>query len=303
VHDCSFHWLNYANLLAAGVLIGVSAFHMLPDALESCSTGQALGVYVLGFIVVAFLDTVLSHDHHHASQGGVNQQLSQERYKDEEEANASENAPLLMDKALEREISFATDASSTISCVSCQQGDHEDVLLSGQVVEDDLYVAFSGENNREREAMYPSNRTTIASAWSLWLALSVHSLLEGASLGAHDRLDLALGLFLHKGLVAFSVTASWRQTCLKSQQYSYLWMVLCLSFAAMTPVGIFLGWTLMKDHQEGTTDGIVAALAGGTFLYVGVGELLLPAWQKSSYRVLAVLAIAAGLGLVALFAS
>ena len=289
-HDSS--WLHYANLVAAGVLMGVSVFHMLPDALDSCSTGQALGVYALGFIVVSLLDKVLSHEHEHHQEGS---EETQPQRQDEEEAIVNEKSPLL-NKAMKRETSFETDTSSTVSCVSCQQGDHEDALLSEDGEEDEaVQVAFS-----EQERYQTSKHTTVASAWSLWLALSVHSLLEGASLGAQpDRLDLALGLFLHKGLVAFSVTTSWRYAYAKNQ---YLWMGLCLSFAAMTPIGVLLGWTLMKEHQEGTTDGIVAALAGGTFLYVGVGELLLPAWKKSSGGVLAVLAVAAGLGLVAVFA-
>jgi len=293
--------------LAAGVLMGVSVFHMLPDALASCSNVQALGVYVLGFIFVTLLDTVLSHDDQNADEDRTPplppSSQQEQRCKDEEIANVNENSPLLLEKALERETSFATDGSSTVSCLSCQQGDHEEVSLSGQVMEGSLYVAFSDKNHCEPQTLQSSKNSTMASAWSLWLALSVHSLLEGASLGAQpDRLDLALGLFLHKGLVAFSVTTSWHQICLNHQQYRYVWVVLCLSFAAMTPFGIILGWTLMKDHLEGRADGIVAALAGGTFLYVGVGELLLPSWKKTSDRVLAVLAVAAGLGLAALLA-
>lgn len=327
-HDSAL-FVDFANLVVAGVLLGVSVFHMLPDALKSSSltTSQAVGVYVLGFLVVSLLDKIFTHEHHHHDNhqeevAGDDDADKQRQQSQPDEELATEASPLLSDKDSEQESSFGTDSSSAFSCLSCRH-EEEDKGVSMQQPKEEpngVYVSFSdlqqqqdppSSEEQEKPSQPTSHKMTTASAWSLWLALSLHSLLEGAPLGAQpDRLDLALGLFLHKGLVAFSVTTSWRQ-----QPSVILWMFLCLTFFVMTPVGMFLGWKFMQEHQhqddqeDNMVDGIVAALAGGTFLYVGINELLLPAWQHtasgtsttSGGGLYSIFAVAAGMCLVILF--
>lgn len=260
----------YGNLFAGGVLVGVATLHMLPDALESLSLLHTLLLYGAGLAFVGLTDRLLSHhatptittiDTTNANSNNVKGNTDatenpvDETYLDIDlESLVSERSHLLSD---DKESSFGTvTEDSSVACLSCDQNhENKDTSVS--------------------QANLPQS-TTFSSALSLWLALTVHSLLEGASLGAQpDRLDLALGLFMHKGLVALAVAVTWRR---------YLWLF--LSFCAMSPLGMVLGWLLVgqhtptqKDTDSDLTGSLVAALAGGTFLYVGFHELLIPSWS------------------------
>ena len=88
---------------------------------------------------------------------------------------------------------------------------------------------------------------------------------------APDHVALACGVLLHKGIVAAAVSSSlW---------HGHVGWV--SSFAAASPLGLGVGWALTHD-LDGPAAGVVAAVAGGTFLHVAVAELLFPAWKHAA---------------------
>ena len=326
--------LNRANLFAGGVLLGVSVLHMLPDAIES-SLGmmKAIAWYIAGCAFVVLLDQIVPHDHAHDhhdenSSGSENKTMPATNDIEQQQEQVHEATPLLsFSNAQEQERNSMghekssgglTESSSVASCQTCHSHSNDEVVEDV----DTVYIELSSSNNQQQEELSKDTKTPqhpVSAMWSLWIALSLHSLLEGASLGAqsHNYLDLALGLFMHKGIVAFSVvmssTSSSRASHRDSVSSCWFWLI---SFAIMTPLGIMMGWywvargsgTSSENDTDGPTAGVVAALAGGTFLYVAVFEMLLPAWQdvaskhSTSSVVQALVMVIVGMALVAVFA-
>ena len=103
-----------------------------------------------------------------------------------------------------------------------------------------------------------------------WLMLSIHSVVLGAALGFSQEYSVAIMLFLaiitHKWAESFAVAVQLAKSSLSTTQN----VALFLSFACMTPLGIFLGWYLGHGvHTHTIIDPILMAASAGTFLYLG----------------------------------
>jgi len=119
----------------------------------------------------------------------------------------------------------------------------------------------------------------IVSARVLVLALAIHSLLEGISIGVLNHTATFLSIFLavgaHKGLAGFAMGTKLMQSANRNE----FWRSIIL-FGLCTPFGIILGSTAL-GNVTGTGVGCCLSLAAGTFLYISIPELLLPAIQSS----------------------
>lgn len=137
-------------------------------------------------------------------------------------------------------------------------------------------------------------------AQALVVALMIHSLLEGLGIGAQQNITSVMALFVavgaHKGLAAFALGSQLLGTCTSR---TLCWSVTL--FAACSPLGIILG-SLLASEIGGAAVGAMLAMAAGTFLYVGVPELLMPAFENTENRRSCVLAAVVGFVSMALLA-
>jgi len=124
-----------------------------------------------------------------------------------------------------------------------------------------------------------SKSSRIVSARVLVLALAIHSLLEGISIGVLNRTTTFVSIFLavgaHKGLAGFAMGTKLMQSTERREFWTSI-----LMFGLCTPLGILLGSSVLGT-VTGTGVGCCLALAAGTFLYIAIPELLLPAIQSS----------------------
>lgn len=107
----------------------------------------------------------------------------------------------------------------------------------------------------------------------VFLALSFHSVMEGMGLGASDHAawDILVAVLAHKSLAAFALTQELLQHRVPQRRV----LTSISVFSAMTPVGTLFGWLLVKDTTtESMSSGVCSALAGGTFLFVAVMEVI-----------------------------
>lgn len=116
-----------------------------------------------------------------------------------------------------------------------------------------------------------------ASALALVMALAVHSLLEGVGIGAQAS-SATVGTVLvataaHKSMAAFALGSQLRRYCTDSAV-----IVAIVIFALCSPVGIVVGSFLLKAFS-GFGVGLVLSVASGTFLFVAIPEMLVPAWE------------------------
>ncbi len=138
----------------------------------------------------------------------------------------------------------------------------------------------------------------------LVLLLSVHSLVEGAAIGANTNLveaaTIFFAVFAHKGSESFALTVNLHRLEVSTKNIRQI----ISSFAFVTPLGIFIASYIL--YATATTSGhlITAyfdAIAAGTFLYLGTEHLIES--KKSFEKISEVLALICGVALMALVAA
>lgn len=102
-----------------------------------------------------------------------------------------------------------------------------------------------------------------------WGMLSIHSIMLGAALGLNHNNSIIIMIFLaiitHKWAESFAIAMSLNKSSLSYfQSLSFF-----ISFAFMTPLGIFIGWYFGIVATDSIFDPILLAASAGTFLYLG----------------------------------
>ena len=121
------------------------------------------------------------------------------------------------------------------------------------------------------------------------VALSFHSLLEGAALGAQETITNSMHIFIaivsHKGLAAYALGSSLVESRVEMEKF---WKVI-IPFTLASPLGILLGYFL-SGIAQGLGAAALSALASGTFLYVAFMEVIPRELEAEDYNVLVKLA-------------
>lgn len=138
-------------------------------------------------------------------------------------------------------------------------------LITGMVFLLFLWMEHLGQEiYHHKDAEHP------AFALLAWGMLSIHSLMLGAALGLNQNNSVVIMLFLaiilHKWAESFAIAVQLNKAALSTRTG----LLLFLSFALMTPLGIFIGWYF--DHGIETAslaDPILMASSAGTFVYLG----------------------------------
>jgi len=131
------------------------------------------------------------------------------------------------------------------------------------------------------------------SGLSLFIVLSLHSLLAGMAFGieAHPMQALAIliAILSHKGSASFALG-------LQTNQSHYWRRMIC--FSLMTPIGVILGGSLiviLQNQNELLFEAVFDALAAGTFLYVALGEILPKEFENSQHSHIKSIAVMVGI--------
>lgn len=103
-----------------------------------------------------------------------------------------------------------------------------------------------------------------------WAMLSLHSLILGTALGLNHNSSIVIMLFLaiiaHKWAESFAIAIQLNKSTLSIKKA----MMFFISFALMTPGGIFIGWYFGSGVEtHSLADPILIAASAGTFLYLG----------------------------------
>ncbi len=103
-----------------------------------------------------------------------------------------------------------------------------------------------------------------------WFMLSLHSLVLGTALGLSQEYSMQIMLFLaiitHKWAESFAIAIQLNKSTLRPITA----VLLFLSFALMTPLGIGIGWYFGQDVSTNSfIDPLLMAISAGTFLYLG----------------------------------
>eukprot|EP01013_Petalomonas_cantuscygni_P043436 TRINITY_DN8198_c0_g1_i1.p1 TRINITY_DN8198_c0_g1~~TRINITY_DN8198_c0_g1_i1.p1 ORF type:complete len:590 (-),score=87.34 TRINITY_DN8198_c0_g1_i1:276-2045(-) len=137
-----------------------------------------------------------------------------------------------------------------------------------------------GSDSDESEVAAGGGASVVGSILLL-IALSFHSVMEGLALGFQQDEDalwsLLAAVLSHKGLAAFALGTSTVMSMPVAAHRTRrdIWRVVftVIGWAAESPVATILSMFLFRD-VDAAVSGAVQAVAAGTFLYVGILEVL-----------------------------
>ncbi len=122
-----------------------------------------------------------------------------------------------------------------------------------------------------------AKREAAMKAWVFFVAMSIHSIMDGMSLGAepdlHNFYAILVAVLAHK---AFDGIALGVPVYLAQMPPLQTWGSL-LFCALMTPLGIGIGWAAMaaaEGAQAILANAVIISISGGSFLYISIMELL-----------------------------
>lgn len=113
----------------------------------------------------------------------------------------------------------------------------------------------------------------------LTAALSVHSIIEGLGIGASGDITEISSLFItitaHKGFAAFTLAQGLVCSGFWSDRGKRKYFYLCMGIFIFTSLlGIAIGWAINSDGGESTLTAIFISMTLGSFIYVALLELM-----------------------------
>jgi len=142
----------------------------------------------------------------------------------------------------------------------------------------------------------------VTAGWAALVGLSIHSFSEGLGLAAsmHNQ-DLASSMFssvvAHKAAESFSLTTIFALAHFAKRKI----LLVQLGYALITPLGVLLGSAMTGSIGEHGL-GVLTAIACGTFLFVGLCELLPGTFHRRDTALFHLLLVALGVGFMMLIA-
>merc|ERR1712173_486793 len=97
----------------------------------------------------------------------------------------------------------------------------------------------------------------------------------------------------HKSLAAFTLSNCFKKTGTAISLYA----VFMLLFSCMTPVGVAVGYALSPDPNSPIT-GILIAIAAGSFLYVGIVEIITKEFHEAGDTICKIIVLVLGWSLM-----
>ena len=128
-------------------------------------------------------------------------------------------------------------------------------------------------------AARPLTARAVLMPYMMAMLLSMHSFIEGIALGVEETvvetLDVVMAIAAHKWFAAFALGVNLTRSRLDRTTLIHIVII----FSLMTPLGILIG-ILVTSSLESVTQSLaseaVKAVASGTFVYVGLIEVIVP---------------------------
>jgi zinc transporter ZupT len=275
--------MSLFNCFGGGALFTVAITHIFPEALElypaedSDDYPAAAMLVPAGYLVLLVFDKVLvslCKEQSESSPGEDVANPTNEEYKDAIQEKVVVEIPENDDSAPGSGRGHSTGSDDGISAGPSQS---KGVISAG-----------------------PSQSKGVILAIGIFAAMTIHSVLAGFALGlACDSSDVeALGtaIVCHK---LFDVSSL---GIVLVRQHTPLCKAfpMVLVVALMTPIGAWAG--MAGDNVDNKVNGALQALAAGTFIYVGVQEVLAHEFRERKHVVLKALSCCLGMGLIGLVA-
>jgi len=303
----AMYWLALGAAAAAGIIIGAFLSHLTPDANEAFTSffeqegpvgllkpehaeypfAQLLigvSLVLLIFIDAVFISRGIDGDGGAHSHGHGNQK-----------ATSSSSGHSHMLPAIPESFSGSADDCHQVALETTT-----DTSTNGEV---DKSVALSPDQNPDSQR---GSKKQVANAYLFFIALSLHSIFDGLSIGAEQEISgfysLLIAVLGHKFFDGFALGVPVYFAKLPVQH-----TIFALVFtSAMTPLGIGIGWAATSAGNTSASqllaEAIILSLSAGSFLFISLIELLPAALANGKNPWLKCAVFTLGWGLMALIA-
>jgi zinc transporter 1/2/3 len=272
--------MSWSNSFAGGVFLGAGLIHLLPESTKAfADLGIDFGgipmahlLAASGFLFVFLIEKVIflgHHGHEHGHSHGHSHSHSGAK-REEDRADLIQENPNLSNR--ESSVRIMLEETNTIP--SPQDSPKSGVTL----ISDTILVDAPPSPNPS-----PDEGKSLMLAVLLMLVLSVHSFISGLTVGVLQKLDLivsiGIAIISHKWIEAFALGISLTKANLKGKQFAKY----VLLYSIMEPLGVLLGIALQVvfSHRAAEIiESIVSGIAGGTFIYISLVDILLPEFES-----------------------
>jgi len=274
--------MSWSNSFAGGVFLGAGLIHLLPESTKAfADLGIDFGgipmahlLAASGFLFVFLIEKVIflgphGHEHGHGHSHGHSHSHSGTKREDDR-ADLIQGNPNLNNR--ESSVRIMLEETNTIPSP-------QDSPKSGvTIVPDTILVDTPPSPNQS-----PDEGKSLMLAVLLMLVLSVHSFISGLTVGVLQKLDLivsiGIAIISHKWIEAFALGISLTKANLRGKQFAKY----VLLYSIMEPLGVLLGIALQVvfSHRAAEIiESIVSGIAGGTFIYISLVDILLPEFES-----------------------
>ena len=279
------------NMMASGVLLSAGLVHQLADSASSLQdTEFPWSFFICGSTFILFLileesvHLIMAADHDHGGASSTIIELGEGGAGHSCRGSVVipgleqivESSPL--DKAGNYGAS-STNEKQPLRMRRTSSLNQSTFTLHPQRRNSRLSVSVFGEprqsvHHHHDEHLSEHLHGSLLASLMLLMALSVHSVLAGLSIGlVEDMTEIystALAIVAHKVFAGYALGSTMVAADLGYDRCVILGIVFSLS----TPVGILIGMSLTShEESDGRTVGIVQAIVAGTFLYVSIMEV------------------------------
>ena len=280
----NLHLFSLGNMMASGVLLGASLIHLLPGA-QNLFDASEVGEYpwasfICGCTFTLFLmleesmHLFLKYDADDKdSNNNTNQSIC--RASTILSAGRCDTARTTNYQAIDEDLptNFLRHQSDCCS----HSHSHVDRRSDRAVSSSWLNASFASnqEHHHHDEHLDKHLHGSALSSVALMLALSIHSILEGFSLGLADSrtaLSTAVAILLHKVFAGYALGSA--LTAASDSIHDKVYLTMISIFALSTPLGIIIAVAMSESLS--LNDAIVAmfqAAVAGTFLYISIIEV------------------------------
>lgn len=153
-----------------------------------------------------------------------------------------------------------------------------------------LFIEVVLEHRHQEECdEHTSDHQHSLTSTTAFVGLSVHSAMDGFALGVAVVMSQEIGtvvimaILAHKAIDVFSLSTTFRLADIEKKRA----LRFIILFSLITPLAAAVAFPFI-DWLQGLEVGIPLALAGGTFMYVGIYDLLPEAFhvEHSGYKAL-----------------
>ncbi|XP_067666729.1 zinc transporter ZIP1-like [Haliotis asinina] len=287
--------ISFLSCFAAGVFLATCFLDLLPEVRRELAnvldvmkiyTGFPLAEFVMVIGLFGILITeqiVISVKERHSLQG--------------------DRAPLLSGGGEDWQTSATESTRSEHSISGISDRPHiehkkSDILQESESEEpaSDQDLNYQGGHTHHRQ-QHKEHVHSHMRSFLLLVALSLHSIFEGLSVGLETEKGNVLGIFaalvLHKSILSFSLGMNLVQTNLSSK----LMLRSILFFSVTAPLGVGIGIGIMHlwdSTASSLVQGLLQGLACGTFLYITFFEVLPHEFNSHHDRLLKLLFLLLG---------